>query len=654
MQLGIGIDTGGTFTDGVIVELESGTILSKAKTPTTREDLKRGIGNAISGLEHRLFREVKLVSLSTTLATNSTVEGKGARVGLIAAVAHPESFRFPGEIPAERVAVIAGAHDTRGRESAPLDLDAAGRAIAGMAGEVDAIAISGYFSIYNASHELRLKELIAARCNLPVVCGHELTGAVGLVERAVTAVLNARLLPVLRELLDAARQMLDRHGIEAPIMVVQGDGSLVGEELARQRPVETVLSGPAASIAGACRLTGLADAVVVDMGGTTTDIGIVAGGSIATAESGAVVGGWQTRVKAVDMWSVGLGGDSRIEISPDGACSIGPRRAIPLCVAACRAPELVPTLKQLLQQGDRRIRETGPLFLTLVRRPDFILSRHEEKLMTLLEGKVVHRSTVAEQSGPYLDLGRFVELGAVAEVAFTPTDLMHALGALSLWDREAACCGAELLAGKAGMEVPELLELVQREIHWKLALQIAAKALHQEPELAKEWSPSAELFLRRLLQLSGEAGVSAALRLSRPIVAVGAPVRSFLPTAAAALGTRLVIPEHAEVANAFGAVTGSVVEKQEAFIRPARPDGFAVVSAEYQGSFETLQEATAFARERVTESALAGARRRGGRGVVVTLQEQEQAQPLKPGWGDKVLLELKITATAVGRPLLVC
>jgi hypothetical protein len=101
-------------------------------------------------------------------------------------------------------------------------------------------------------------------------------------------------------------------------------------------------------------------------------------------------------------------------------------------------------------------------------------------------------------------------------------------------------------------------------------------------------------------------------------------------------------------------VTGSVVERQEAFIRPARPDGFAVVSAECRGSFGTLEEAVAFARERVTESALAGARRRGGRGVVVTVQEQEQAQPLKTGWGDTVLLEVKITATAVGRPLLLC
>jgi len=347
MDLGIGIDTGGTFTDAVIIDMTSGRILAKTKAPTTRQDLRQGIGNALRGLDGALFSRVKLVSLSTTLATNSIVEGKGARVGLITAVPNPGSFSCPAGLPADAAVVITGAHDHRGRETAVLDIMAAQEAIDRMAQQVDAFALSGYFSIYNARHELQLKELVAQRCSLPVVCGHELSASVGMVERAVTAVLNARLLPVIRDLLAAVRQMLEENDIHAPLMVVRGDGSLISAGVAEDRPVETVLSGPAASIAGACRLSGLKDAIVVDMGGTTTDIAVVTGGGTPVDRDGAVVGGWKTRVRAVDMWTLGLGGDSRVEVQGNGLMRIGPRRAIPLCMAATASPAFLPMFREL-------------------------------------------------------------------------------------------------------------------------------------------------------------------------------------------------------------------------------------------------------------------------------------------------------------------
>ena len=650
MDLAIGIDTGGTFTDGVIVDLETGRVISKAKALTTREDLKLGIKEAFRGLDNALFPEIRLVSLSTTLATNAIVEGKGSRVGLLAAVPNPESFSFAGRMPADRVAVVAGSFDNRGGEAVELDQAAAERAIQGMAGEVDAFAVSGYFSIYNAGHEVKLRELVARHCGLPVVCGHELSGAVGLVERAVTAALNARLLPVVRELLDAVRQILDAYAVHAPIMVVKGDGSLIAEEIARERPVETVLSGPAASIAGACRLTGLADAIVVDMGGTTTDIGVVKGGMIATADAGAVVGGWQTRVHAVEMWTVGLGGDSKISLDPGGAWRIGPRRAIPLCAAAARHPGLVGSLQQMIACSDRKSAGAGLEFYTLIKRPAFALSKSEQSLVELLDGKVAHLCRLTEEIGPFVAIERFVDLGYLAEVSFTPTDLMHARGELQLWERDAAEYGACLLARRAGMSLGDLLELLHREITASLTVQIAAKALHEERDIARDWSQATETFLSRLLRLPGAPGVGAAINLATPLIAVGAPVHAYFPAAAAALGARLVIPEHAEVANAFGAVTGRVVEKCEVHVRPAKPDGFAVVAAGVQRSFAELEEAVAFAREYAKAQAQQGAARRGGEDVVVSVEREEQLLPLKAGWGDRVLIEVRIAATAVGKP----
>jgi N-methylhydantoinase A/oxoprolinase/acetone carboxylase beta subunit len=650
MHLAIGIDTGGTFTDGVVVDLDTGIILSKAKSLTTRQDLKIGIARTFSGLDGSLFPEVKLVSLSTTLATNSIVEGKGSRVALLAAVPAPETFSFPVKMPADQVAIVAGSHDNRGNVARELDLAAAETAIRGMAGAVDAFAVSGYFSIYNAGHERRLKELIAEQCGLPVVCGHELSGAVGLVERAVTAALNARLLPTIRELLDAVGHILAERQISAPIMVVKGDGSLIGEEIARERPVETVLSGPAASIAGACRLSGLTDAIVVDMGGTTTDIGIVQGGMIATSDLGAVVGGWQTRVRAVEMWTVGLGGDSKISLNPDGSWKVGPRRAVPLCSAAAKHPELLQSLTSMLAATDRKTLEAAPEFFTLVKRPGFELSRHEQMLVDLLDGKVLHRNQLAESIGPFVALERFVELGILAEVCFTPTDLMHVRGALKLWDRAAAECGARLLARQAGLACEALLEPLHREITATLTLQIAAKALHEDSEIARTWSATTEAFLSRMLRLNGANGASCGVTLARPVLAVGAPVGAYFPDAVQALGTQLVIPEHAEVANAFGAVTGRVVERCEVHVRPARPDGFTVAAAGVQRSFDTLEPAVSFAMEYAAGQARQGAEQRGGEDVVVSVEQEEEALPLRAGWGDRVLIEVRVSATAVGKP----
>lgn len=649
MHLGLGIDTGGTFTDSVIVNLATGRVLSKAKAPTTREDLKIGVERSLQGLDAALLPQVRLASLSTTLATNSIVEGKGSRVGLLAAVQNPATFRFSARMPADRIAVVAGAHDNRGGCSVELDMAGATEAVRAMAREVDAFAVSGYFSIYNAEHELRLKEMIAAETELPVVCGHELSGAVGLVERAVTASLNARLLPVIRELLDAVREILRQKQVDAALVVVKGDGTLISEETARLRPVETVLSGPAASITGACRLSGLGDAVVVDMGGTTTDIGVVNNGQIATTDAGAVVGGWQTRVRAVDMWTVGLGGDSKISLDPTGRFTIGPRRAIPLCAAALRDGNLPGTLLRLTQ---RKGSESGNAleFYTLVRRPSFPLSRQEQRLFDLLDGNVVHRDRL-DAEVPFVPVERFVELGYLAEVTFTPTDLMHLRGDLKIWDCAGAEAGAAVLARLAGISLAELVETLHREITSSLTLQLAAKSLQENRSIAASWSPEKALFLGQLLRLSGEDALSFAPRLEKPVVAVGAPVQAYLPAAVASLGGRLIIPEHAEVANAFGAITGRVVERCEVHVRPGKPDGFVVVAAEVQRAFEALEDALAFAEEHAWGVARAGAEARGGVNIVVALEREEDSLPLQRGWGDRVLIEIRIKATAVGPPM---
>src|SRR5690606_32852490 len=163
--------------------------------------------------------------------------------------------------------------------------------------------------------------------------------------RALTATLNARLTPFIRRLVDAVRERLDALGIRAPLMMVKGDGSLVSQATALERPVDTVLSGPAASVVGACYLSGRDNAVVADMGGTTTDIAVVTAGRPQTRLDGALVGEWHPMVETLSVYSIGLGGDSEVRFSGGEGIGIGPRRVIPMCLLAERYPSVIEVLK---------------------------------------------------------------------------------------------------------------------------------------------------------------------------------------------------------------------------------------------------------------------------------------------------------------------
>ncbi len=650
MKYGIGIDTGGTFTDSVIVDFDAKRLVSKAKALTTKQDLRIGIENSLAALDTGLFPEVRLVSLSTTLATNAVVEGKGSRVGLIIAVPDENSFKFPDNIPAEEVSVIRGAHNLGGIETAPLDLEAARKAVRRMKDRVDAFAVSGYFGIYNSAHELQLKDLITAECGHPAVCGHELSSGVGMVERAVTAALNASLLPVIGELLDAVIQIMAEKNIRAPLMVVRGDGSLISEKAARSRPVETVLSGPAASVIGACWLTGLNDAVVVDMGGTTTDIGVITGAIPAASENGAAVGGWRTRVRSIDMWTAGLGGDSRIRVRSADEILIGPRRVVPLSLASRECPALNGALKALAATEGPALKDLDLDYFALVKKPAFAVGKYEQMMFDALDGKALHRREIESVAGPSVNIDRFVTLGFVAEVSFTPTDLLHVMGTLNLWDGSACETAMKFYEKKTGLGREKLVALFFGEIIEKLKFNIAAKSLAEEG-IALPTRESREL-LGALLRRNGDGGIAARFTLKRPLVAVGAPVKAYFPQVADDLDARLVVPEHAEVANAAGAVTGRVSAIAQVFVRPLRPVGFAVVAAGEHKVFEEAEPAITYAEQTARAMAERRAEETGGKNLETTVHTEEKSAPLASGWGKTVFLELKITAMAIGRPYL--
>ena len=199
-----------------------------------------------------------------------------------------------------------------------IDKDEIKRILKDMRGKVDAIAVSGYASVRNPKHEQEIKRLADEILGVPAICAHQLTSALGFYHRTVTAVLNGRLIPIIDRLLSSTRKVLEKHNIDAPVMVVKGDGTLMTEALAKDRPIETILSGPAASIIGGLALTGKKDGMVVDMGGTTTDIADVTGGKVRIKQEGAKVGGWFTRVLAAEISTFGIGGDSKVYLDKKG------------------------------------------------------------------------------------------------------------------------------------------------------------------------------------------------------------------------------------------------------------------------------------------------------------------------------------------------
>ena len=200
---GLGFDTGGTYTDAVIMDMENGRVVCCSKSLTTRNDLSIGIEGSIKGFDKELFKDIRMVSLSSTLATNSIVEGKGCRVALIAV-----GRDFDKSIPVDEYICIKGGHNLVGKEKEPLDEDAARSFLESVRGKVDGVAITSYLSVRNPDHENRLFELTKQILDVPVVCGHQLSSSLGFNERTVTSVMNARLIPIIKDLIVSVKTVI--------------------------------------------------------------------------------------------------------------------------------------------------------------------------------------------------------------------------------------------------------------------------------------------------------------------------------------------------------------------------------------------------------------------------------------------------------------
>ena len=662
MTVALGIDTGGTYTDAVLVDHDNGGFLAGAKALTTYGDLSIGIGEAISAAlaQHTTEpHDVKLVALSTTLATNAIVEGRGSPVGLLLIGYDPEliqQYGFEHDLATHNVTYLRGGHDGAGNEVEPLDEEAVRDAVLACRNEVEAFSVSGYFSVRNPAHELRVRELVEEVTDLPVTCGHELTSRLNAVRRATTATLNARLIPLLRELIATVRGRLDMQGIDAPLMVVRGDGSLVRSAWAMRRPIETILSGPAASVVGAWHLAGRRDVWVVDVGGTTTDIATLRDGRPRLNPRGAQVGEWRTMVEAVDVHTVGLGGDSEVRINPQGLPLIGPRRVVPLCLLATKHPEILGKLERQLRTKSRA--GLAGQFLLQQRRPTRDISGSTGAILgQLASGPRALVDLLQGQRYGLLLLRQVHQLERerlVMRAGFTPTDALHVLGRFERWDSQASHLGAELLAAKSGLTAESFCERVASGVSDRVATELVTKVLTDEatqPDWQRETAASA--LLARALGAAPGSDLECHLGLRQPVVAVGAPVEAYLPRTSSLLRTELVIPPNADVANAIGAVAGGIVQQVRALIRPVDADLFyRLFLPDSVHDFGSVEEAVAYAQDVLPRRVETLARRAGADQVEVQMSRADHHAPVEEMWGQDIYLETELVFTATGRPSL--
>ncbi len=656
----LGIDTGGTYTDAVLWSEATG-VVAKAKALTTRHDLAEGIAGAVDAVLAAAAVDpaaIKLVSMSTTLATNALVEGQGGRVALVMIGFKPEDLARDGLAAAlggDPLVQCPGGHDVHGN-AAPLDLAELEAQLPALADQVSGFAVAAYFSTRNPAHEIAAREMIRARTGLPVTASHELSSKLGGPRRALTTLLNARLIAMIDRLVAATEGFLEQRGIRAPLMVVRGDGALVSAAFARMRPIETILSGPAASLVGARHMTGLDDAVVSDIGGTTTDVAVLDKGRPRLDPEGATVGGYRTMVEAVAMRTFGLGGDSEISLEDGGlepALKLGPRRLVPLALAGVKHGA------SLREHLERQLRAPNPgrmdgRFALRTGVPAHLeagLSAPEAKLFATITAEPQPLDRLLTSTAQVATLNRLVARGLVHVCGFTPSDAAHVLALQSNWDEATARMGAELFARRRdgrGQPIAASPEAMAQRVLSALTRRSAEVIL--ETAFAEDGLDGAATVAHALVQRSvdGKGGIARiGVTLDRPVVGLGASASLHYAGLPPLVGNACVLPADADVANALGAVVGQVRVTAQARVSQPKEGLFRMNAGETMRDFLSEEAAMAAAEAAITTLVGERAGEAGAQDAQVTIERDVKAATVE---GSRSFIEALLTATASGRP----
>lgn len=585
MQYSMGIDAGGTYTDSVIIRDSDGKVMDSNKALTTYPDLLAGIRNSIDGLDDKYLKDVKMVSVSTTLATNTILEKNGYPVGLILA----GDYEIPEKMNVEFYTIVKGGHDHHGAEIVSLDMEAVEAFVCQVKDKVSAFAVSSYFSVRNPAHELAIKAHVQKLTGLPVVCGHELSLDLGAYERGITAYLNAQLIPIANQFIRSIKEEIARRGMNSRLLMLKCDGSVVGINEALEKPIESIFSGPAASLVGASHLSGLETCAVIDVGGTSTDVSMLEKGLPELCTEGAIVGGWQTKVKAIRMETSAMGGDSHIWVM-NMKINIGPRRVIPLCVAAVKYPGFLEALKKGRIPGAMHLEENvqPTKFFVKTGLEASGLGKLEQELFDRIGDFPTSLNEIFWETQKTLSPGLLdplIRKRLIQAIGFTPTDALHVLGEYTSWDREASRVGAKLLERYTQIDHIKLCKQIKQDVARNMALNLVSFILKNVPPQEIEKILLSDRFTQ--------------FRMKIPVVLIGGPVAAYVEELKQILDAEIIVPKYAEVGNAVGAVVGKGIKRIEILIKSTytkdRKKLILLFSPQGRETFGTYPEALEYA-----------------------------------------------------------
>ena len=662
MSFILGVDTGGTYTDAVILEDEE-RVIAFSKALTTHSDLSLGIGSAIQkALKQRNTapEKISLVSLSTTLATNALVEGQGDRVALVMIGFQDsdlEKHSIFDALKGDPFLVIEGGHNYAGFEKSRLEKNKLSKWVSEIKG-VSAYAVCSQFAVRNPEHELEAAEIIRKLTDKPVSLSHQISAKLNGPKRALTAVLNARLIALIDLLIVKAEHVIKSLGILAPLMVVRGDGALISAAQAREKPIETILSGPAASIVGARWLTGETEAIISDIGGTTTDIAVLKGGKPAIDPRGASVGPYRTMVEAVAMYTFGLGGDSEVKLRLEGLggdISLGPKRVIPVALAASIEPDLIH------QTLDNQLKNETPndFDARFIRRTrastEPVLSERDDKVYRRIGEQFYPMSEVVKSRLDLQSVIKLVSVGVAQISAVTPSDASHVLGKSNAWDKEAAIKAIDLFARRRNGS-GELLAGSTAQMAERIVCQLTEQTSSSILEMAfseekVDFGDKPDVLAKHPLTQFGLAGYSDLIKvnvgISKKIIGLGASAPTYYPAVGAELNCEVILPEYAGVANAIGAVVGKIVMRESGVISSPSEGKYLVHLDGKPVNFTSEVKALKVLEEKLTEKSIQKAKEAGAENVSVNIDREIKTANIE---NRSVFVEASVLVEASGRP----
>ena len=624
-MIGIGIDTGGTCTDAVVYDMQKRCILAAGKALTTKSNLELGIENALSQLPEEYLKQAGIISLSTTLATNACVENKGCRAKLLFIGAAPELIKRLQQTLSQYgitdisqiVAVDAKAENMFSNPFDP-DWEDLRRRIPELFSDCDAIGIVQTFPRSNGGRfELTALRILREELSIPLTTAFDISKETDILKVCASTLLNARLIPLISEFIEAVRHIIKKRRLNADIFIVRSDGTLMSEDMARICPVETLLCGPAASVIGGSELSRQDNAIIVDMGGTTTDIALIQDRRPAMSKSGIMIGHYQTSIKGLDAKAMPLGGDTAVRFRK-GELYLESQRIIPISVLASHYDNVLPALEDLAKREHphtRWIHEFYVLQKDISGKSGF--TEFEKKACQLLQDGPLITLDFANRIGTdiyHLDTSRLEEEGILIKSGLTPTDAMALKGDLKLYDTAAAQLLSRYLAMNLSLKEEDIPEIVYKMVIKSLYKNLGLFLLQQQyPKYSNVFQDiETDVFLEEFYQqaVARENGNSydisnLFLSTALPIVGVGAPTHVFLPAAARLLGTRAIIPEYAMVANAAGAAAGNLIAQTDVIIYPeydvTQCTGYYVMADCRREMFTDAKDAILFAEKLAKE-----------------------------------------------------